>query len=65
LLDFDPGLFGYYDGFYNQVHIDEKRFFVSKEKVFTLGRSGVLTDRLAAGEGAIELAHTFPDDQFK
>jgi hypothetical protein len=31
LLDFDPGLFGYYDGFYNQVHIDEKRFFVSKE----------------------------------
>ena len=28
-IDFDPGLFGYYDGFYDQVvHRDEKWFFV-------------------------------------
>ena len=29
-----------------------------------LERAGILPDRLAAGEGAIELARTFPDDQF-
>jgi hypothetical protein len=32
-IDFDPGLFGYYDGFYNQVHIDQKWFFVAEEKL--------------------------------
>ena len=32
-IDFDPGLFGYYDGFYDQVHIDEKWFFVSEGKL--------------------------------
>ena len=32
-VDFDPGLFGYYDGFYDQVHIDEKWFFVSEGKL--------------------------------
>ena len=28
----DPGKFGYYDGFYDQIHADEKWFFVSWEK---------------------------------
>jgi hypothetical protein len=32
-IDFDPGLFGYYSGFYNQVHIDEKWIFVAEEKL--------------------------------
>ena len=32
-VNFDLGLFGCYDGFYHQLHIDEKWFFVSKEKL--------------------------------
>ena len=28
----DPGKFGYYNGFYDAVHLDEKWFFVTREK---------------------------------
>ena len=29
---FDPGKFGYFDGCYDQIHVDEKWFFVTQEK---------------------------------